>query len=273
MGKRKIVYIDEEKCNGCGECIPNCHEGALQIIDGKARLISDLFCDGLGACIGHCPMDAIRILEREAQPYDEYKVMDIIVKQGENTLKAHLKHLLEHKEYDLYQQALDYLAKKKIPVPVIEQDTAEAIPCGCPGSMVRAVDKKNHSEITYTPANSELTQWPIQLHLVPIHASFFNNAHLLIAASCSAFVLGSFHHDLLHRKKLLIACPKLDNTTPYKEKLIQIFKENELKSITVAMMEVPCCQGLYRLVREALEESGKSVPLIKEIINIQGKLL
>lgn len=271
MQKRKIVNIDESLCNGCGDCIPNCQEGALQIIDGKARLISDYFCDGLGACLGHCPMDAITIEEREAEPYNETKVMETIVKQGPNTIKAHMKHLLDHQEHELLAEAKDYLLKLNLPIPELN-DCSEDLPCGCPGTMVQNLEStKIDSKKQET--GSELSQWPIQLHLVPPSASFLKNAHLLIAASCSAFSLASFHSDLLRRKKLVIACPKLDNTDPYLDKLVQIFQQNQLKSITVAIMEVPCCTGLYSLVQEALKLSGKEIPLIKEVIGIKGNIL
>ncbi len=276
MVKRKIVNIDEEKCNGCGYCIPNCQEGALQIIDGKARLISDYFCDGLGACLGHCPMDAITIEEREAKPYNETLVMESIAKQGANTIKAHLMHLKEHNEFKFLQEAVDYLKKHGIPVPSLEEEQSEhPMPCGCPGTMATTIkrNQKNNHNLSHSTLTSELTQWPIQLHLVPPSAPFLKGSHLLISASCTAFSLASFHGDLLRRKKILIACPKLDKTDPYKEKLIKIFKINELKSITVAIMEVPCCKGLYQLVQSALEESGVNVPLIKETISIDGKIL
>lgn len=272
MAKRKIVHINHDLCNGCGECIPNCQEGALQIIDGKARLISDYFCDGLGACLGHCPMDAISIEEREAEPYDEFKVMESIVKQGTNTIKAHLQHLKEHNESRLLAEAISYLHDHGLPVP----DFAISISTPtCPGSIIQNREPSTNDNMLQQSnhdTNSELTHWPIQLHLVPTNASFLHDAHLLIAASCSAFALGSFHSDLLRRKKLIIACPKLDDTGPYLDKLVEIFKNNQLRSITVATMEVPCCSSLFRLVVEALKLSGKNIPLIKEELSIQGRI-
>ncbi len=249
----------------------------MQIIDGKARLISDYFCDGLGACLGHCPMDAITIEEREADPYNETLVMESIVKQGANTIKAHLLHLKEHNEHELLQEAIDYLKKHQLSVPsLIDKQSEHPMPCGCPGTMVKAIvrdQKPSHLYSSDSQTTSELTQWPIQLHLVPPSALFLKESHLLIAASCTAFSLASFHSDLLRRKKLLIACPKLDNTDPYKDKLIQIIKMNHLKSITVAIMEVPCCKGLYQLVESALAESGENIPLIKETISIDGNIM
>jgi NAD-dependent dihydropyrimidine dehydrogenase PreA subunit len=272
MSKRKIVLIDQSKCNGCGECIPNCKEGAIQIIDGKARLISDYFCDGLGACLGHCPMDAIKIEEREAEDYNESKVMDKIAQQGENTIKAHLQHLKEHNEVKLLQEAIIYLNQHNLSVPETEMD--KPLPCGCPGSAMVSFEREdNRKENVNVNVSSELTQWPVQLHLVPVNAPFLNNSHLLIAADCTAYALGNFHNEFLQRKKLLIACPKLDDTVMYKQKLVEMFKNNNFKSITVLIMEVPCSSGLYRLVQESINESGKQIPLIKEVISMRGDIL
>jgi hypothetical protein len=240
-------------------------EGALRIIDGKARLLSDYFCDGLGACLGHCPMDAISVKEREAEEYSERKVMEKIITQGENTIIAHLSHLKDHHEKMLLEEAISFLQEKNIKIPVYDKE--KKMHQGCPGS--REVSIRNETENN----SSELTQWPIQLHLVSPHAPFFNNSHLLIAASCSAFTFGAFHRELLHGKKLIIACPKLDRTEGYLEKLTEIFKTNTIKSITVAIMEVPCCQGLHRLVEEAISQSGKNIPLILETISIHGEIL
>jgi ferredoxin len=269
--KRKIITIDNKKCNGCGICIPNCPEGALQIIDEKARLISDLFCDGLGACIGHCPRGAIKVIEREAKPYDEKKVMENIVKQGPNTIKAHLKHLKDHGETKYYNQAVEVLKKKKMAVPNLE----EKVPCACPGSAMREIKEKSgeSSKDSTGDISSALTQWPVQLNLLPIQAPFFNNADLLIAADCTAFAFGSFHSKLLKGKKLVIGCPKLDDVEHYAEKLTEIIKNNNIKSITVAIMEVPCCGGLAYAAEEALANSGKKIPLIKKVIGISGDIL
>jgi NAD-dependent dihydropyrimidine dehydrogenase PreA subunit len=272
MAVRKIVKIEDTKCNGCGECIPNCREGALQIIDGKARLLSDYFCDGLGACLGHCPMDAITVEEREAQEYSERKVMEKIITQGENTLIAHLSHLKDHNEIKLLNEAISFLNEKNMKVPNYEKE--KKVHQGCPGSReVNIQRNENESNIGAVSNQSELTQWPIQMHLVSPRAPFFNNSHLLIAASCSAFTMGGFHRELLHNKKLIIACPKLDRTEPYLEKLVEIFKNNTIKSVTVAIMEVPCCGGLQHLVQEAVTQSGKNIPLIVETISLQGEIL
>ncbi len=272
MAKRKIIKIDEDKCDGCGLCIPNCPEGALQVIDGKARLISDLFCDGLGACIGHCPKGAIKIEEREAEKYDEKKVMENIVKQGKGTIKAHLMHLKEHGETKYLDEALSVLKDKMIKIPELEEKKMEGH--GCPGARMMDLSKKKTSKANSgEKIESELTQWPIQLSLVPVHAPFLENCHLLVAADCVAFATAEFHHKLLAGKKLMIGCPKFDDVSNYKEKLTELFKNTKIKSVTVAVMEVPCCQGLSYVVEEAIKDSGKKIPLIKETITIGGEIL
>ena len=273
MVKRQIIEIDEELCNGCGLCIPNCPEGALQIIDSKARLISDLFCDGLGACIGHCPKGAIQTIEREAIKYDEKKTMENIVKKGSNTIKAHLIHLKEHGENKLLQEALEFLKEKNIRNPLDNMETKKSSGCsgGCPGSQMQ-VFEDSVEENPNIEQKSQLKQWPVQLNLLPVQAPFYENKHLLIAADCVPFSYANFHSKLLVGKTLLIGCPKLDDTDHYKEKLVEIFKNNNIKSITVAIMEVPCCSGLHYLVDSAIKESGKNVPLVKEVVSIKGEL-
>ena len=273
MVKRKIIKIDDEKCNGCGLCIPNCPEGALQMIDGKARLISDLFCDGLGACIGHCPQGAITFEEREAESYDERKVMENIMRAGPNTIKAHLVHLKEHGETKFFEEAIAVLEENDIDIPDLEDEKMHTHQ-GCPGAAMREFKQKSGSS---NPENnseqaSALTQWPIQLHLVPAHAPFLENNHLLVAADCVPFSTPNFHSKLLHGKKLVIGCPKLDDTDTYKEKLTEMFKNTKIKSITVGIMEVPCCHGLYSIVKEAVEDSGSDIPVIKEVVSIQGDI-
>jgi ferredoxin len=261
--KRKIIEIDEDKCNGCRACIPNCPEGALQVIDGKARLISDLFCDGLGACVGHCPQGAMQVIEREAEPYDEYTTMGNIAKKGENTIKAHLVHLKDHGETAFYNEAIRYLKDHKIKVPKLDD-----LPCGCPGSAMRTIKPKGKAK--QTDNASALTQWPVQLKLLPVRAPFFENSHLLISADCVAYANPNFHSKLLYGKSLAIGCPKLDDVEFYIEKLSQIFSQNKIKSVTVAIMEVPCCSGMDYAVREAVKKSGKSIPIITEVIGVDG---
>jgi ferredoxin len=270
MAKRKIIEINEKRCNGCGICIPNCPEGALQIIDKKARLVSDLFCDGLGACIGHCPQGAITIVERKAQPYDEKKVMKNIVKQGKNTIKAHLEHLQSHGEQGYLKEALSYLNKNKIQNPLLEK-TVHHHDEGCPGArMMDLREKKKPSG--KANVTSELQQWPVQFHLVPPSAPYLKNADILVAADCVPFAYGNFHQQLLRGRALLVGCPKLDDIEAYREKMIEIIKQNAPKSITIAMMEVPCCNGMYMMVEKAAKESGKKVPLHRVIIGINGEI-
>ncbi len=274
LAKRAIIEINEKKCNGCGLCLPNCPEGALQIIDGKARLISDLFCDGLGACIGHCPKGAIKVVEREAKLYDEKKVMENIVKHGTNTIKAHLGHLKDHGETKLLNQAIEVLKLKKITVPKgIIDEKKSPLPCGCPGSAMRdvVIEKTENKSSSKNVASSELRQWPVQLNLLPPNARFFSNADLLIAADCVGFANPNFHQGMLKGKAICIGCPKLDDDEAYKEKIQSIIEMNDLKSITVAIMEVPCCMGLYAITEQALNDSGKKVPLNKVIVRIDGK--
>ncbi|OGF47470.1 MAG: 4Fe-4S ferredoxin [Candidatus Firestonebacteria bacterium RIFOXYC2_FULL_39_67] len=282
MAKRKIIKIVADKCTGCGLCIPNCPEGALQIIDGKARLISDLFCDGLGACLGHCPEDAIIIEEREAEKYDEKKVMANIAAQGKNTVKAHLIHLRDHGEKELLRQAIEYLTENnpEINVPeLVHGEEGHEHGGGCPGSRMQDLRRKSggseaqmlggaaKAEIAIEP---EIQNWPVQIMLVPVHAPYFNGADLLIAADCVPFAYPKFHQDLLKGKILLIGCPKLDDNALYAEKLGQIIKENDIKSVTVAHMEVPCCFGLLQSVEAAIETSGKNIAMKEATIGIKG---
>jgi Pyruvate/2-oxoacid:ferredoxin oxidoreductase delta subunit len=236
MATRKIVKIDEEKCTGCGLCIPNCAEGALQIVDGKAKLITDKFCDGLGACLGHCPEDAITVIEREAEEFDE-KAVEAFIHQKEETK----------------------------PKPVFN---------GCPSSRAmhfKAPEAEGVASST-THSVSQLTQWPVQLKLVPINAPYFHDADLLIAADCVPFAYPNFHQDFLKGKAVVVGCPKLDDVQIYKEKLTEIFKTNSIKSVTVPYMEVPCCFGLVKVTEDAIAASGKNIPLKKVKIGIRGDI-
>lgn len=230
--KRKIVKIDEKKCNGCGQCVSACAEGAIQIINGKAKLVSDNYCDGLGACLGDCPQGAITIVEREADAFDEAAVK---------------KHLAKSKP-------------------------AHAHHSGCPGMAVQSFEKKK-SSAPAAKAESELSQWPVQLHLVPPTAPYWDGADLLVCADCVPFSYANFHSELLKGKKLVIACPKLDDTEPYLEKLTEIIRENDIRSVTAARMEVPCCGGIAMIAQRAVQESGKNIPFKVITISIRGEII
>jgi ferredoxin len=272
---RKIIQIEEEKCDGCGQCVPECHEGTLQIIDSKARLISDLFCDGLGACLGHCPTSALRIEECEAVPYDEKKVMEYIVSGGPNVIKAHLVHLRDHEEFVFLRVAIEFLKENGIENPIvshIESETKSA--CGCKGSQPLVIDTNDKETEEVGDRTSHLKQWPIQLHLVSPKAAYFQNSDLLLAADCCGFAYPDFHKDFLKGKSLAIACPKLDtNKQIYLEKLISMITETNLKSITVLIMQVPCCSGLVQLAQQAITETGSKIPVNISIISHTGKIL
>ena len=216
--QRQIIKIDEDKCNGCGACIPNCPEGAIQMIDDKARLISDLFCDGLGACIGKCPQNAITTEVREAEPYNERKVMlENIIPKGTNTIKAHLKHLKGMVKQSYYKKLLRYWKEQNLKVNI--NDFEDKLPCGCPGTMAKTLTKKVSSSKFSGKIESELRQWPIQLKLINPNASYLDNANLLIAADCTAFAHGDFHREYIKDRITIIFCPKLDqNLDTYTDK-------------------------------------------------------
>ena len=278
--KREVIRIDEGKCNGCGLCIPNCPEGALQVTDGKARLISDLFCDGLGACIGHCPQGAITVEKREAEPYDEKKVMKNIVKAGPETIKAHLKHLADHGQDEFLMIAEKYLKDNKIkvqPDDAKEKDMKhQHSACGCPGSAMQ--DFTGESAAKQEPSNvklsSELRQWPIELHLLNPAAPYLKGAELLVAADCVPFAYADFHRRFLKGKILTIFCPKLDDSAEaYIDKLSEIFKNSGLKSVTIVHMEVPCWFGVESIVQEAIAKSGKNIPIKEYTISIKGDII
>jgi Pyruvate/2-oxoacid:ferredoxin oxidoreductase delta subunit len=271
MVLRKVIQIDRERCTGCGLCIPDCPEGALQIIDGKAHLISDIFCDGLGACIGTCPEGAISTVEREGEEYSERLTMKNIINGGPNVIKAHLKHLKSHGQTDYYNEAIQVLDESGIDIPDLEEE----LPCGCPGTEVKELifedneaDKSDHQNIT-----SELRQWPVQIHLLHPKAPFFENSHLLLLADCVAAANPNLHKQLIHGKTVAMGCPKLDDSNAYVNKLSEILEQNRIKSVTVAVMEVPCCGGMVRIAEEAIRLSGKEIPLIKEMVSLKGKLM
>ncbi|MDP8259055.1 MAG: 4Fe-4S binding protein [Candidatus Aadella gelida] len=278
MAKRKIIKIDDEKCNGCGQCIPNCPEGALQMIDGKARLISDLCCDGLGACIGKCPEGAITTEEREAEAYNEKEVMKNIVKQGVNVLKAHLEHLKEHGEDEYYKEAISFLREKGIELPggSEESDKKSKVHSGCPG--IKAMDfsaKKKDKESEETGQRvSELTQWPVQLHLVQPNAAYFQGKDVVLAADCVAYALADFHKDHLKGKSLAIACPKLDSDQDiYVNKIKELINTAKINTLTVMTMEVPCCSGLLAIAKKSAEDAERKIPVKHVVVGIQGDIL
>ena len=255
--KRNIIKINEELCNGCGLCAKGCHEGALQIIDGKARLISELYCDGLGACIGDCPMNAISVEEKEVEAYDEIAVIKRIIPKGDKVLEAHLQHLKNHGEMNLLQQGIQYLKDNDIPVPALSQPQPQNV---IPVSQLSA----------FKPMSVSIN-WPVQLHLINPQSGVFNNADLLLVADCVAYANPKLYSELLVGKKLAIACPKLDvNKESYVNKLIQMIDDSKINSLTVAIMEVPCCGGLIRLVEMAMEKSQRKIPMTKVVVKIRN---
>ena len=284
--KREVIKIDEEKCNGCGLCIPNCHEGALQIVDGKARLISDLMCDGLGACIGNCPQGAITIEKREAEAYNETLVMEEMITKGKNTVIAHLKHLKDHNEQGLLKEGMQFLKQNEdkldfeiseIINAVMKEEVNQHSGCGggCPGSapidLRPVIESKPQNE---NRNYSALRQWPVQMHLINPTASYFKNSDLLLAGDCTAYSCGNFHSKLLNGKTLAIACPKLDQgQNIYLEKLTKLIDDSTINTLTVTIMEVPCCGGLLQLARTAIQNAKRNIPLKLIIIGIDGNII
>jgi len=274
--KRSIITIDEDKCNGCGLCVPDCPEGALQVIDGKARLVGDLFCDGLGACIKTCPEGALLVEEREAEPYDERRVMENVVRHGPNVIKAHLRHLYDHGEDRYLREAIDYLQEKKITVPVYVETTpvSEHV---CPGAAsrdMRGITDDGAYSGGAARVGSKLRQWPVQLKLLNPSAPYFDNANILLAADCVPFAYGDFHHDLLAGRIVVMFCPKLDPyIDEYIDKIAGILSLHDISSITIARMEVPCCGGINVVLERAMQKAGKSVPVREIVIGIRGDLL
>ena len=250
MAIRKIVNINEDKCNGCGLCVPNCAEGAIKIIDGKAKLLAENLCDGLGACLGECPQGAITITEREADEFDEAAVYVHLDK--EQNQSCH-----QNEDHGHHQHAGG----------------------GCPGSRAMEINRQDNAQKAAAVSSGDievkikpqLSQWPVQLMLVPESAPYFENADLLITADCVPFAYPNYHLDLLKGKKVVVGCPKLDDNGYYVEKLTGIIKNNNIKSVTVAFMEVPCCGGIVRDAETALEMSGKNIPLYGVRVGINGE--
>lgn len=293
--KRTVIEIDEELCDGCGLCAGGCHESAIQIIDGKARLVGDSLCDGLGACVGECPRGAISVIEREAEAYDEREVIDRIVPKGQATLAAHLKHLRDHGQDTWLAQGIAALKEKGIVIPGFEsaRPAAAAHADGhafgaCPGSMARSFPAGASAQpggaqaparAASSPAHagglaSRLEQWPVQLHLINPRAPYFRGADILVAADCTAFACGAFHQALLAGRRLVIACPKLDSGKEiYVDKIRALAEESGAASITVAIMDVPCCGGLKRIVDEAMAASSVATPVHTVVVSSQGGAL
>jgi ferredoxin len=268
--ERDVIKINEEKCNGCGVCVTGCPEGALQVIDGKARLINDLFCDGLGACIGECPEGAIEVERREAEPYDEREVIKNIVKAGPNVIKAHLQHLQEHGQEEFVNEAIEFLKENDIEVPEYEE---KPLACGCPGSAIQDLSQNEVRSDEPVILQAQLQNWPIQLQLLNPNTRFFKNADLLIAADCTPFAYPNFHQKFLKGKILIILCPKLDKFIDgYIEKLTKIFQRQDIKSITIVHMEVPCCSGIEVIVKRALEKAQKDIKIENITITMNGKI-
>ena len=240
---RKIIEIDEELCDGCGNCVPSCAEGALEIVDGKAKLVADIYCDGLGACLGECPTGALKVIERKADEFDEEAVEEYLSSKAEGE---------------------------------IQEEATMA--CGCPSSQIQSfvpveTCQEANKPVVQQSAVSELSHWPVQIKLVPPTAPFLKGTDLLVAADCAPVAYPNFHRDFLKGKTVMVGCPKFDDTQEYVQKFADIFRTADIKSITVVVMEVPCCQGLPLIVEKGMEIAGKKVPMEKVIISARGDVL
>jgi Fe-S-cluster-containing hydrogenase component 2 len=243
---RKIIEIDDEKCDGCGNCVPSCAEGAIQIVNGKAKVIADKYCDGLGACLGECPQGALKIVEREAEEFDEEAVHDLLKQQSQDGKTAGTQK------------------------PVISG--------GCPSAALKtfsdaSCDCANHPRKTGSGGPSALCHWPVQIRLVPAGAPFLKNADLVIAADCVPVAYPSFHRDFLEGRAVMIGCPKFDDIQGYVDKLTDVFRKSGIKSITAVIMEVPCCSGLPHIIKKALENSGMDIPFSQVTVSARGEIL
>ena len=251
MAKRKIVCIDEEKCNGCGQCVDACAEGAIELQDGKARLVAERYCDGLAACLGTCPQDAISIIEREAESFDPEAVEEYLAEK---------------------------IAEQECADTTITTGQDQAMPCGCPSANIQMFAKPAASagktgDAPLPRHGSELTHWPVQIRLIPPTAPFLKNADLIVASDCTPAAYPAFHEDLLKGKVLMLGCPKFDDTEEYVARFTQIFAVASIKSVTVAIMEVPCCSKLPAIIREAMKQSDRVIPMNIVVINSKGQIL
>lgn len=271
---RKIIKIDEDKCDGCGECIPSCHEGALRIIEGKCRLISDLFCDGLGACVGNCSKGALEVIEGEAQKYDEVSVIKSMLNKPQTVLKSHLIHLLEHDAVDYFNEAAAYLESIGLSVNVQnpkEEKINNQKSAGCPGSAMKVLDNYPAQKKNTEPNDSMLGHWPVQLHLMNPFAPYLKGKELVILSTCSPVAYANTHTEYLKGKAVVLACPKLDYTDPYPKKLEEIFKNGEIKKAVIVRMEVPCCGGLTTIALKAAAAADlDNFELSEHIISTNG---
>jgi len=240
--KRKIIEIDENLCDGCGACVPSCAEGAIRVIDGKAKLVADKYCDGLGACLGECPRDALKIIERDADIFDQ------------ESAEEHVKTQTN-----------------------VMSSEAMKLPCGCPSTLIRTFNaasscEKANEPVAQASRTSALSHWPVQIRLVPATAPFLKSADILVAADCTPFAYPGFHEDFLKGKSLLVGCPKLDDTEAYVQKFAEIFTKADIRSITVLVMEVPCCQGLPVIIQRGMALAGRSIPMEKVVISSRGEV-
>jgi ferredoxin len=274
---RKIVRIDEEKCDGCGECIPSCAEGAISLVGGKARLSSDALCDGLGACLGECPRGAITVEEREAIPFDEEAVKAHLLSMGEQVSSRHEDPRPNVASLSSLPPRERSEGGRGAPRLAIVPDAGPAPQGGgCPGSRPMVMPRRPAGlSVAAGPApsgESQLAQWPIQLHLVPPTAPYFRGADLLVAADCVPFAYARFHDELLAGRALVVGCPKLDDLGAYVNKLGEIVARNDLRSVTIVRMEVPCCGGISMAARRAVESSGKPIPVRDVVVGVDGEL-
>lgn len=262
---RKIVRIDEAKCDGCGECIPSCAEGAIALVNGKARLSADALCDGLGACLGDCPQGAITVIEREAEAFDEVAVAAHLARLGRPAPGAH---------GPAHPPPPAPAPRPRLSVMSSGPGPAES-GGGCPGSRSMTLPRRAPAASAAAgavPAESRLGQWPVQLHLVPVNAPYFRGAEILVAADCVPFAYARFHEDLLAGKALVVGCPKLDDLQAYVDKLSRIFASNDIRGVTVVRMEVPCCGGISMAAQRSLAASGKEIPFRDVVVGVDGAI-